>query len=46
MPYKRIGNRIYVKKGSKWKRKMVCTTVPKAKAALRLLKDIEKKERR
>ena len=44
MPYKRIGNRIYVKRGSKWHRKMVCKSVKNAKAALRILKDLESKE--
>lgn len=45
MPYKRIGKRIYTKRGKKWELKQTATTIPKAKATLRLLKDIEKKER-
>lgn len=45
MPYRRTGNRIYVRRGTKWHRKQVCTTVSKAKAALRLLKSLEKKEK-
>ena len=40
MPYKRIANRIYHKKGGKWKIKQTCTSTPKAKKALRLLQGI------
>jgi len=45
MPYKRIGNRIYHFKNNRWKVKQVCTTVPKAKTALRILKELEEKEK-
>ena len=39
MPYKRRSREIYVKKSGQWKRKQTCTTINKAKAALRLLKE-------
>jgi len=45
MPYKRIGNTIYHKKAGKWTVKQRCGNADKAKAALRLLQDLEKKER-
>ena len=39
MPFKRIGRRIYVKRGGKWVLKATAKTVGKAKAMLRILLD-------
>lgn len=44
MPYKRIGNIIYAKHRGRYIKKQTCKSVSNAKAALRLLKDLEKKE--
>lgn len=41
MPYKRIGKRIYHKKGGKWRLKQTATSEEKAKATMRLLQGIE-----
>lgn len=41
MPYKRVKNKIYVKRTSGWKLKQTCHSVSKAKAVLRILKDLE-----
>lgn len=41
MPYERRGNKIYHKKGGKWKVKQTCKSFGHAKAALRLLYGIE-----
>jgi len=44
MPYKRVGNKIYHKKGGKWSVKQVCRSVAAAIKALRLLQGIERDE--
>lgn len=41
MPYKRIGTRILHLKKGKWKTKQTATSIPNAKATLRLLTQIE-----
>lgn len=41
MPYKRIGKKILVKKGGKWKIKAVASSVAKAIRMLRLLRGVE-----
>jgi len=41
MPYKRIGNKIYHKKGGKWKVKQTCKNEERAKGAMRLLEGLE-----
>jgi hypothetical protein len=41
MPYKRVGNRIYVKKQGKWRPKATTDSVEKAKKMMRLLRRIE-----
>lgn len=41
MPYKRIGNKVYHKKGGKWKVKQTCKNKENAEAALRLLRGLE-----
>ena len=38
MPYKRVGNKIYVKKQGKWKPKATADSVEKAKKMIRLLR--------
>jgi hypothetical protein len=40
MPYKRIGSRIYHKKGGKWKLKQTCRSPKNAIKALRLLRGL------
>lgn len=42
MPYKRIGRRVYHKKGGMWKLKQTATSIPKAKATIRLLEGFER----
>jgi len=41
MPYKRVGNEIYVKKGGKWRLKQRCKDSANAESALRLLRAIK-----
>lgn len=41
MPYKRIGRRIYHKKGGKWTLKQECKNAANAKAAMGLLYGLE-----
>ena len=45
MPYKRIGNRIYHFKNNRWSVKQVATSVKNAKITLRILKELEEKEK-
>ncbi len=45
MPYKRIGTKIYRYRNGKWSVKQKCQNVNTAKAALRILKGLEKSER-
>lgn len=45
MPYKRKGSVIYHKKNSRWEVKQRCKNVKSAKAALRLLEDLERQEK-
>ena len=40
MPNKRVGRKIYHKKGGKWKLKQTCKSVAAAKRAMRLLKGV------
>ena len=46
MPYKRIGRKVYVKRNTGWVKKQTCKSINNAKAALRILKSLEKKEGR
>lgn len=41
MPYKVIGNKVYHKKGGKWKVKQRCGSPAKAKRAVNLLRGVE-----
>ena len=41
MPYKIVGNKIYHKKGGKWKVKQTCKSHANAVKALRLLQGLE-----
>ena len=44
MPYKRVGKVIYTKSTGRWKVKQRCRSVPNAKAAMRILRELEKRE--
>jgi hypothetical protein len=44
MPYKRIGKKIYVKRGNKWVLKQRATSIPKAKSTMNLLYGLESGE--
>ena len=41
MPYRRVGNKVYHKKGGKWKVKQTCSSPGAAKSAIRLLQGVE-----
>ena len=41
MPYKRIGTKIYHKKGGKWKVKQTAKSVKNAEKALKLLRSLD-----
>jgi len=45
MPYRRRGKVIYTKSGGRWKVKQRCRTVENAKTAMRILRDLEAKEK-
>ena len=42
MPYKRIGRQVYHQKNGVWKLKQTATSIPKAKATVRLLEGFER----
>ncbi|MBO8183312.1 MAG: hypothetical protein H0Z28_11075 [Archaeoglobus sp.] len=46
MPYKRVGNKIYVRRGRRWVLKQKCKNAESAKKALRLLHRELKEEKR
>jgi len=46
MPYKLIGKKVMHKKNGRWSLKQTATSIPKAKATLRLLYYLENKRRR
>jgi hypothetical protein len=41
IPYKRVGKRIYHRKGGSWKLKQKASSIPKAKSAMNLLYGLE-----
>ena len=41
MPYKSVGNKVYHKKGGKWKVKQTCGSAAKAKSAVNLLRGVK-----
>ena len=41
MPYRRVGRKVYHKKGGKWKVKQTCKSEAAAKSAIRLLHGVK-----